>query len=60
MTEAKTFTFDFNGRQLKVEIGEVAKQATASAIIRYDDTAVLSVTQTSKEPSNLDFFPLMV
>jgi polyribonucleotide nucleotidyltransferase len=60
MTEAKTFTFDFNGRQLKVEVGEVAKQATASAIVRYDDTAVLSVTQTSKEPSNLDFFPLMV
>ncbi len=60
MTEAKTFTFDFNGRVLKVEVGEVAKQATASAVVRYDDTAVLSVTQTSKEPSNLDFFPLMV
>ncbi|MFH5881458.1 polyribonucleotide nucleotidyltransferase [Liberiplasma polymorphum] len=60
MSEAKRFTFDFNGRNLVVEIGELAKQATAAAIIRYDKTAVLSVAQASKEPSELDFFPLMV
>jgi len=60
MTEAKIFEFDFNGRRLIVEVGEVAKQATAAAIIRYEDTGVLSVTQASKEPSTLDFFPLMV
>jgi polyribonucleotide nucleotidyltransferase len=60
MSEAKVFTFDFNGRTLSVEIGEVAKQATSAAIIRYADTAVLSVAQASKEPSTLDFFPLMV
>ncbi len=60
MSEAKVFTFDFNGRNLSVEIGEVAKQATSAAIIRYANTAVLSVAQASKEPSTLDFFPLMV
>lgn len=60
MTEAKVFEFDFNGKKLVVEIGEVAKQATAAAIIRYEDTGVLSVTQTSKEPVTLPFFPLMV
>ncbi len=60
MTEAKKFTMDFNGRNLTVEIGEVAKQATAAAIVRYDDTAVLSVTQASNKPSDLNFFPLML
>ncbi len=60
MTEAKTFKMDFNGRNLIVEIGEVAKQATSAVVVRYDDTAVLSVTQASKKPSDLDFFPLML
>ncbi|TVP94221.1 MAG: polyribonucleotide nucleotidyltransferase [Acholeplasmatales bacterium] len=60
MSEAKIFTFDFNGKTLTVEIGGVAKQATAAALVRYADTAVLSVTQASKEPSTLPFFPLMV
>ncbi len=60
MSEAKIYTMDFNGRKLSVEIGGVAKQATAAAIIRYDDTAVLSVTQASKKPADLDFFPLHV
>ncbi len=60
MSEAKIYTMDFNGRNLSVEIGGVAKQATAAAIIRYDDTAVLSVTQASRKPVELDFFPLHV
>lgn len=60
MREAKVFTLDLDGRKLVVEYGEVAKQATAAAIIRYEDTAVLSVTQASNEPSDLPFFPLMV
>ncbi len=60
MTEAKVYTFDFNGRKLVVEIGEIAKQATSAAVVRYEDTAVLSVTQASKDPSDLDFFPLML
>ncbi len=60
MTEAKTFKMDFNGRNLIVEMGEVAKQATSAVVVRYDDTAVLSVTQASKKPSDLNFFPLMV
>ena len=60
MTEPRRFTLDLNGKNLVVEIGEVAKQATSAAIIRYEDTGVLSVAQVSKEPSTLDFFPLMV
>jgi polyribonucleotide nucleotidyltransferase len=51
---------DFDGRKLVVETGEVAKQAAGSAIIRYNDTAVLSVCAIGKEPAQADFFPLMV
>ena len=60
MNEAKIFTLDLDGKKVVAEIGEVAKAATAAAIVRYGDTAVLSVTQASKKPSTLPFFPLMV
>ena len=38
----------------------VAKQANGAAIIKYEDTGVLSVVAASKEPKTLPFFPLMV
>jgi polyribonucleotide nucleotidyltransferase len=60
MTEARKFEMDFNGRKLVVEIGELAKQATAAALIRYNDTGVLSVMQASREATTLPFFPLLV
>jgi len=60
MSKAKTFELDLNGRKLVAEVGGLAKQATSAALIRYEDTAVLSVTQASREPVNMDFFPLMV
>ncbi len=60
MSKAKTFELNLNGRKLVAEVGGLAKQATSAALIRYEDTAVLSVTQASREPVNMDFFPLMV
>jgi polyribonucleotide nucleotidyltransferase len=51
---------DFDGRRLAVEVGEVAKQAAGAALIRYNDTAVLSVCAIGKQPATADFFPLMV
>ncbi len=60
MPEAKVYDFDLDGRNIRVEIGEMAKQATASALIRFEDTAVLSVMQASDEPTDLPFFPLLV
>ena len=60
MSERKTFSFDFDGRQLIVETGEMAKQAAGAALVRYEDTAVLSVCAIGKEPTNGGFFPLMV
>lgn len=56
----KTFETTFGGRKLIVEIGEVAKQANASALIHYGGTTVLSVVANKDEMSTGDFFPLMV
>ncbi|MBM7694658.1 polyribonucleotide nucleotidyltransferase [Peribacillus deserti] len=56
----KTFSIDWAGRPLTVEIGQLAKQANGSALIRYGDTVVLSTATASKEPKNVDFFPLTV
>lgn len=57
----KTFEFDFRGRKLIVEHGELAKQAHGSILVRYGDTVVLSTVVVSKTANILsDFFPLMV
>ena len=47
-------------RPLTVEIGEIAKQANASALISYGDSVVLSVVVSSEPKYQQDFFPLMV
>lgn len=54
------FKLDFAGRTLRVETGEIAKQAGGSALIRYEDTVVLSVATASKVTKDIDFFPLTV
>ncbi len=56
----KVFKKDFYGTELVVEVGQLAKQATGSCLVRYGETAVLSVSVVSKEKINADFFPLMV
>lgn len=58
--EKQIFTMDWAGRELSVEIGQLAKQANGAVLVRYGDTAVLSTATASKEPKNLDFFPLTV
>jgi polyribonucleotide nucleotidyltransferase len=60
MAEKRIFTMDLDGKNLVVEFGELAKQASAAVLVRYEGTTVLSVSQVSKKESTLDFFPLMV
>ncbi|MFJ5770021.1 polyribonucleotide nucleotidyltransferase [Psychrobacillus sp. NPDC093180] len=60
MSEKKVFTYEWAGRPLSVEIGQLAKQANGAVLVRYGDTSVLSVATASKQPKNLDFFPLTV
>ena len=54
------FTKEFCGKVLTVEVGEIAKQADGSAIIRYNDTVILSTACASKVAKDTDFFPLTV
>lgn len=56
----EVFTFDFYGRKLTIETGEVAKQAGGSALVRYEDTVVLSTACASSQAKDTDFFPLTV
>lgn len=48
------------GRPLKVEVGQLAKQANGSVLVRYGDTVVLTAVVCSKKPIDGDFFPLTV
>ena len=56
----KVYELDFNGRKLVVETGELAKQTNGSVLVRYGDTAVLSVSVMGKNMISSDFFPLTV
>ena len=55
------FHFDFCGRGITVETGEIAKQADGAVIIRYGDTVTLSTACASNQAKEgIDFFPLTV
>ena len=57
----KVFEFNFRGKKLVVEHGEVAKQADGAVLVRYGDTVILSTAVVSKTANVLsDFFQLMV
>ena len=57
----RVFEFDFRGRKIVVENGEMAKQANGAVLVRYGDTVILSTVVVKKEANLLsDFFPLMV
>lgn len=56
----KVYELDFLGRKLTVETGELAKQANGSVLVRYGDTAILSVCVMGKNTITSDFFPLTV
>lgn len=56
----ETFALEFAGRTLTVETGEIAKQASGSVLVRYEDTVIMTAATASKHPKDLDFFPLTV
>ena len=56
----KEFNYDFLGRKLVVETGELAKQADGAVLVRYGDTVVLSAAVMSDNVGTGDFFPLTV
>lgn len=47
-------------RPLKVEVGQLAKQANGAVLVRYGETVVLTAVVCSKNAIDGDFFPLTV
>ena len=60
MSEKKIFKTEIAGREITVETGHMAKQASGAALIRYGETVILSTVVGKEEPSTLPFFPLTV
>ena len=59
--EFKTFKLDINGRELKVEVRNLAEQASGSVLVQYGETMVLATACMSDyEREGIDFFPLTV
>ncbi len=57
----KIYEYDFYGKKIVVEHGCLAKQATGSVLVRYNDTVILTATVINKKANLLsDFFPLTV
>jgi len=55
------FQIEIGGRELSVEISNLAEQASGSCFVRYGDTKVLATVVMSKyEREEEDFFPLTV
>jgi len=55
-----TERFELYGQQYTLETGELAKQAGGAVLVRQGDSIVLVTATASKEPKDLDFFPLTV
>ncbi len=53
-------SWDFHGKTITVENGEIAKQAGGSVVVRYNDTVVLSTATANNQAKDTDFFPLTV
>ncbi len=60
MSEKKVYEYVQGTRKFVCEIGELAKQANGSVLVRFDDTAVLSASVFSTKKGTGDFFPLTV
>lgn len=60
MSEKKIYSYNWGGRPLQVEIGQLAKQANGAVLVRYGDTVVLTAAVGTKQAKDTDFFPLTV
>ncbi|EFI83792.1 polyribonucleotide nucleotidyltransferase [Listeria grayi] len=58
--EKQVFSTEWAGQKLSIEVGQLAKQASGAALVRYGDTVVLTAAVGSKKPRPGDFFPLTV
>jgi len=55
----ESVSMELGGRTLTIETGELARQASGSAFVRYGDTCILAAATASANPrEGIDFFPL--
>lgn len=56
-----SYSIDFGGKPLTIEVAKFAQAANGTCTVRYGDTVVLATAVLSKDVrAGLDFFPLMV
>jgi len=61
LLKSESFGCEVGGRNLTIETGRLAEQATAAVTVRYGDTVVLVTACISDEPrQGVDFLPLTV
>ncbi len=58
--QTKTYTTEFAGKPLMVEIGRLAQQANGSVRVQYGETTVLVTATMSATAGKSDFFPLKI
>jgi polyribonucleotide nucleotidyltransferase len=61
MLGTKEIEINLGNKVIKVETGKIAKQSTASVVVRCEETTVLATVVASDEPrEGIDFLPLLV
>jgi polyribonucleotide nucleotidyltransferase len=59
--KTQSFSTQFCGRELTIEIGKMAFLADGAVTVRYGDTMVLGTAVVSNQPRDgIDFFPLLI
>ncbi|MDP1722835.1 MAG: polyribonucleotide nucleotidyltransferase [Candidatus Gottesmanbacteria bacterium] len=53
-------SIELNGKELSLEVGRFAEQASAAVLARFGDTVVLATVTASSKETTLDYFPLSV
>ncbi len=57
---AHIFSKVVGGKELKIEVGKFAEQASAAALVTYGESVVLATVCTADAREGMDFFPLTV
>lgn len=53
-------SIELNGKELSLEVGRFAEQASAAVLARFGDTMVLATVTASSKETSLDYFPLSI
>src|SRR3990167_4237376 len=60
MAEVKTYSMDFAGKTLKVELGRLGGQANGVCVVQYGETTVMVNATMSAAEKAVDYLPLQV